>query len=318
VRGLITDLPRATAWEFGGCPYGLEPLSLPAEVTADEPEPEVDGDLLAATRVLLDGAAAEGSLPAPEPVERLYWFRWITGHQVTFVLWRLLADAMSDAMSDAVDEAARPRARPAALDRASRFVLGFAAMLLYTSSCPRYVYHGVIRPSMGYVHPAFSGTWAPDFTAVRTLLRGRIPAGLVPDATSLTAAIMLSRQVHEGIAEKLVPGSRSLLQAAGGPQHDWRPDVLATLYDSYFLTVRAAVPPSAVVLQLARRLQAIQLDLAANGLYPEDVPGEQPVALRTGNVRELVRDLPALLSDLGVDAVAQSITKAPAVAYNGR
>lgn len=306
MRGLVTDLPPAASWNFGGHPYGLEPLFLPAGPGPDEPRPEIDDGLMGRTRVLLDGdATGAHSLLAPEPVERRYWFRWITGHQTTFILWRLLAGAMTDL--------AEPQSWRAAADRASRFVAGYSGMLLYTSSCPRDVYQRVIRPSMGLVHPAFSGTWAPDFVAVRSLLRGRLSTSWRPDMlrspelTALIEASAFSRRVHEWVAQKLVPGAASLLQTAGGPRRDWRPDVLAALYDGYFLTARSPVPLTAVGLQLVRRLRAIQLDLAANESYPQGGTEEPPPP----EVREFIRGLPALLSDLAADAIAQTHAGAP-------
>lgn len=164
---VLTEVPVREGWDFGDFPYGLEPLTIPDAGT----EPGGDGPCsrFAGLCTHLEHISRSG-VPGPvEPVEssdRLYWFRWITGHQVTFVLWQLVAREL--AMAERGE-----RDREAALASAALFTRGFSAMLLYTSSTPIDVYHEVIRPSMFLQHRGFSGTWAPDFapSAISTAAR---------------------------------------------------------------------------------------------------------------------------------------------------
>jgi hypothetical protein len=211
--------------------------------------------------------------------DQLFWFRWITGHQVCFVLWRLVADTAADVL----DARIAPGAALVGIERAVR---ACSAMFLYSCSCPRSVYETVIRPSMFLQHPAFSGSWAPDYVPVRTLFRGRSsPVTRHPQAGDLLEAVRLYQVVHEGAAAKLVPGGRSLLQGAIKEQpRDVRLQHL--IYDNYFLTHRAPVSRHEVVAQLLRRLVAVAQDVAANGFHPAGGagPGDLPEELRRAEV----------------------------------
>ncbi|MCS0606270.1 L-tyrosine 3-hydroxylase [Streptomyces sp. LP11] len=293
---------------YGGRPYGLEPLLLPPA-----PVPyRVDGPLARRYADLLGTGPGPETGPAAGPgapggadcAERLFWFRWITGHQVTFLLWQELARRAA--------EAAEPTApAPASADEvaaAARLVRGYSAMLLYTASCTRDVYHRVIRPSMALHHPAFSGAWARDYTPVRPLLRGRLPAAWAGRADALLGECALNETVHEGIAEKLVPGAPSLLQAAAGDGRALPRDVRAVLFDLYFLTVHAPCPPAEAAVQLLRRVRAVREDLAANGLYPAGASSraERPAALRAEPVEEIEHTVSRLLGRLARDSVGCS------------
>jgi len=290
---VIEALPVAGRWDFGGLPYGLEPLTLPEAASDPEPADRAEaadraggsslplgGDLESSRLVLRALGVARDTVPppAPDPVERIFWFRWITGHQTTFILWQLLARA--HAQED--------------LESSRVFVRGYSAMLLYTGSCPRDVYHRVIRPSMALQHPGFSGSWARDFWPLRRLLR--FGAATAPD-TPLGRECQLNMLIHQGIADKLVPDGPSLLQSATGQDLPWKRATLAVLYDNYFLTLRAAVPYPAVVRQLMRRLHAIGRDIAANGLYPPyaSSAGEKPPRLREREADECERTIPETL-----------------------
>jgi hypothetical protein len=90
---MVTDLPTGSGWFFGGLPYGLEPLTLPSPGVTDDAlgHPASDDrsvkDYDGACRLILRTGG-----PAPLPANdgtahELYWFRWITGHQVRFVVW---------------------------------------------------------------------------------------------------------------------------------------------------------------------------------------------------------------------------------------
>ena len=294
-----TGLLEAGVTEFGGRDYGLEPLVLPT----DPVHSSGDGQLTRRYAELLGPDPSPGPGPSSSAgpreahsAEQLFWFRWITGHQLTFMLWQELGRRAAGAAAPAPpDETAS----------AARLVRGYSAMLLYTASCTRDVYHRVIRPSMALHHPAFSGAWARDYGPVRALLRGRLPAGWEGRADALLEECALNEAVHEGIALKLVPDAPSLLQSAAGQGRPLPRDVRAVLFDTYFLTLRAPCSPAEVAAQLLRRVRAVCDDLAANRLYPAYASSraEKPDALRAERIEEIEHTVPQLLAAIARDSV---------------
>ena len=293
----LTDLPAGRGWDFGGFAYGLEPLVLPAVTEPDAlrdrtgPAP-VRGyaETCRLIRAYGDGDDPVQTIGPSEGADDLFWFRWITGHQVCFVIWRL--------MGQLIDEVNRGRT-PAdeALEAMCRYIDGYSAMLLYTGSCPHELYHVLIRPSMARQHRGFSGSWAPDYPKVRELLRGRLPAAMSNgDAGDLLDCVKLHNIVHEGVATKLVPGGRSLLNQAGVGRLNR--DVVGMLYDSYFMTVRLAVTRHQVVAQLLRRLAAIAQDITANGLYADDDRSALPNQFHTAEVVKCEKGLVEILFEV--------------------
>lgn len=313
---VLSDLPARGRWDFGGYPYGYEPLTLPMPGSPDLvdalPAAATYAEVCVRIRALgRDPAVAAGVEPCPHE-ETLYWFRWITGHQVTFVIWRLMSGVL-EAVADgglAPEAAVRPL---------SVYVRGYCGMLLYTGSCPRDTYERVIRPGMRLRHPSFSGSWAPDYGPVRDLLRRRIPR-LEPPATTpdLAKAIALHELIHDGIAARLVPDGQSLLRGSGVGRQDAR--LLHALYDNYFVTSRAPVPRAAVVGQLLRRLVAVAQDLAANTLYPVDpvAAGEQPGSLAAPEVRDCADALGDIVGDVADAAVWSGSAMWPDGAADGK
>jgi hypothetical protein len=276
-----TRLLAAAVPEFGGRSYGLEPLVLP--LTPHPPSDE------GATEPEQPGDRADGGLGAPESAEQLFWFRWITGHQLTFIIWqeigRLIAGApASDPASD--------------IWRAITLIRAYSAMLLYTASCTREVYHKVIRPSMALHHPGFSGSWARDYGPVRALMRGRLPGAWVREGTPLIGECALNDTVHEAIAAKLVPGAPSLLQSSGGDGRNLPRDMRAVLFDTYFLTLRAPCTPEEVTAQKLRRVRAVLADLRVNGLYSglASSRDERPDVLLSPDVEKIERAMPSVLT----------------------
>lgn len=300
IGDLTTALPTPRRWDFGGHPYGLEPLLLPASAP-DPASVDAQGfaELESSSRSLLDlGAAGDGSgPPMPDPVERIFWFRWITGHQTTFVLWQLLAQAKRRAAND-------PAAAEDALESCRVFVRGCSTMLIYTGSCPRNVYHRVIRPSMALQHPGFSGSWARDFRPVHGVLSARALTR-APD-TSFGRECTLNGIIHQGIADKLVPDAPSLLQETTERNVPWHRSALSVLYDTYFLTLRGEISYASLVSQMMRRLHAIGHDIAANGLYPPyaSSAAEKPPCLRTEQVEDCERSIPETLFAIATRATA--------------
>lgn len=305
---VLRELPTDLTWTFGGFPYGLEPLTLPHPGT-DTPADTVPGvDPVGEEARQREYVAACGRLRQLGPPglrddhltraggDEVFWFRWLTGHQVSFVLWRLMAQLL--------DAVAERRVEPAAaLAPLTHYVRGYCAMLLYAGSCPRAVYHRTIRPSMQLQHPSFSGGWAPDYRPVRDLFRGRRPqVTRAPGAAELIRAIALHEAVHAEVAARLVPDGRSLLRASEvrGLQN---PRLLGLLYDNYFLTLRAPVSRHDVVAQLLRRLLAVLQDLAARDLHPS-IAGADPGAelTRTPEVAACELDLAEICFQVAVSA----------------
>ena len=293
---VLADLPAGPDWDFGGFPYGLEPLTLPP-AGSRPPDPSgpggPDAGLLRRSFDLI-GPGAAGGLPPCTAPDELFWFRWITGHQVSFVVWWLAALLVDDAV-----EARAPWS--AIAGPLCSLVRGYGAMLLYTGSCPRGIYHEVIRPGMRRHHPGFSGSWAPDYGPVRDLLRSRwLPFVRSPESGELQRAIGLVRLVHDAVAAKLVPDGRSLLRQSGVRRQDT--GLLHLIYDSYFWTLRAAVSRDRVVAQLIRRLVAVARDLAANGLHPSVADADRPPELWAPEVIALETAIPDLLRQVAHDA----------------
>lgn len=282
--GALSDLPARGRWDFGGFAYGLEPLLLPAvgapdAVPSDPAEVAPAGAYAETCRhlhALGDRGLVIPDVPPSESPHDLFWFRWITGHQVCFIIWRLTAQLLDD-----LNEGRRSAGE--VVQPISRYVDGYSAMLLYTGSCPRDLYNVLIRPSMRMRHRAFSGSWAPDYWPIRDLFRRRrLPPMAPADAAELIGTITLLQQVHDGVAARLVANGRSLLREAEvrGPDHR----LAGMIYDSYFTTLRTPVPRHEVVAQLLRRLVAIAQDVAANSLYPMDDNDDRPPELRSPEV----------------------------------
>ena len=295
---VVADAPAYERWDFGGHPYGLEPLTLPApgswhpaEGTAAVVKVSGIGGTPARASLLEEFGVPPRLAALPEDTDRLYWFRWITGHQVCFILWQQIGRLMR--------ESADGECGPAeAIAPLRHHVRGCCAMLIYTGSCPGSVYSRVIRPSMRLQHPAFSGSWAPDFWPVRDLLRGRHTAFAgVPGAEGLAEAVELYRTVHEEVAARLVPDGQSLLRKAD--MRSWNLPVMRLMYDNFFLTMRAEVGADRVCAQLLRRLVAIARDVQVNGLHPGR-------ALSAARIEGCDADVAELL-----DEVARAVAQPP-------
>jgi L-tyrosine peroxygenase len=264
---LLTDRPSCREWDFGDYPYALEPLSLPAPGAPDIEEEGGAGSDGAASyeevtqylRGIGEGAVSLDRIEPCETPEELYWFRWITGHQACFAIWRLMAQLQEEVVEGAVP-------LEPAFAHLSAYARGYSTMLLYTGSCPRPLYHALIRPSMRLRHRSFSGSWAPDYAPVQDLFRGQeTRLNELPGADALARAVELYRLVHDGVAAKLVPDGKSLLRQSTVNTSESH-ELLGLLYDSYFLTLRAPVSHQDVVAQLLRRLVAIAQDAAVNAV----------------------------------------------------
>jgi L-tyrosine peroxygenase len=316
---VIDSVPRSAAWEFGGHRYGLEPMALPR--TGQSPVTTGDEDRILRFRALLetivDGHGLSGDEAAamrpggPADVDRIFWFRWITGHQATFVIWQLLA-AVLTRVSDH-----DPRGRASDLEplaaEARLLLRGYSLMLLYTASVPQEIYGRVIRAWMARQHPNLSGAWARDYGPIRPLLHGKIDFGGGRQAEALREECAVNERVHEGVSLKLVPSGVSLFEAGNVNcgAHRLSRENLQWLYDGVFLTNRAPLRYSSVFRQLLRRLHAISLDLAANDLYPSFAPSrhEAPLLLLAEDIEDRVRDFKSTILDIATLPIATSLVR---------
>jgi hypothetical protein len=306
---VLADLPNGPRWQFGGFAGGLEPLTLPFPLEPDRRAAPVSGRFTATCdeiERLSHSRLPDWSLPPVAEADSLFWFRWITGHQVSFVVWRLAGQLLAG-LADQPDPSA-------ALARLRLYVDMYSAMLLYSGSCPQEVYHRTIRPSMQLRHPGFSGAWAPDYAPVRHLLRGRL-CGLdvSPAGVELDRAVEFNLQVHEYVAAKLVPDGVSLLRGSEPTTRRQDGRVLNMIYDNYFLTARVPVSRAEVIAQLLRRILAILHDLHSNGYqlqrgFPEPSPALAafPQAL-PARVRRCEQAIPQLLAELARTAVTAEL-----------
>ncbi|MCP2166569.1 hypothetical protein [Goodfellowiella coeruleoviolacea] len=213
---------------------------------------------------LVDQSQAGSGPPAllrpPRDTQELARYRWLVGHQSTFVVWRLLTDAMASAL-DHPDQAA------SACHEAGELFGVYSVLLLYSGSCPPGVYHDSLRPEMMSCHPAFSGEWAPDHRPVLSLLhrvRRECPTGA---ARELMSAFKANQRVHMAVARALVPDGESLLRKA-----DRRPGQRPSaeehrMYDRFFRVRRRPVCHRTLRAQLVRRVGQACVDLATHGLY---------------------------------------------------
>ncbi|MFI6996583.1 L-tyrosine 3-hydroxylase [Nocardia sp. NPDC050175] len=227
-----------------------------------------------------------GTKPVEE--ERLFWYRWIAGHQISFLLWR----AMHDVVRHHADEDAdRPGERE--LDLLSACIDGYSTTLLYSSTVPRELYHADIRARMALQHPAFSGTWAPDYRGVRRLFRSNLPWQEDGSCAALDEAVARNEVTHSHIADHLVPDGHSLLQKSVGAPGVSISREKEDLYDNFFLTVRRPVSHAEFVAQLDARIADLAADLKHNGLYPNVDGQHYPVVTQQSDevMRPLVSDI---------------------------
>ncbi|GAA1309874.1 hypothetical protein [Saccharothrix xinjiangensis] len=289
---LVLLPPDPQGWDFGDYNYALEPLTLPHPHHPGAPPGALSTDDVqgAFLRLAEQNSTGLGALrtAAEDSRERLFWFRWITGHHISFILWRLIADAL-DRLAAGEDD---PEELTATI---THYVRGYGRALLYTGSVPRTVYTTVIRPGMHRHHTAFSGTWAPDYQPVRRLLRGHHRPHATNDATArLEQQVHSTRRLHLDVASKLVPSGRSLLAEATTGRRPPRPRARGTIFDCYFLTVRAPVSQPQIAAQLLRRHKALAIDLATNHLHPggtDDPPGRPRSTSTPRHVHEITEPL---------------------------
>jgi hypothetical protein len=300
-----TKAPDLADWPFGGYPYGLMTLTLP-----DPDVRRVGGDFAEVTGQLrmlgTDGAADR--VHHADSIERLLWFRWITGNQAACALWQILDDELALVLGDEVASAAA---------NAERLLDGYSALLIYTGTPTRALYRELIRPAMGRQHRSFSGRWAQDYVpvmaklqALRSRYRGRPrPAPI----ESLIEASKRNHRTHVAVAAKLVPGEESLLRANDGGALAGASADTVRLYDAFYSTRRSLVTREEVVAQLLVRIRAILWDLRINDLYPAGSGSrhEWPAEMWGDDLRSLERRVTDVLRTAGEAAAASLRRSAP-------
>lgn len=232
---------------YGDYPYGLEPLVLPPP---GEPWLETD-------KQGFDFGTVPYR-PVPREAEEVSsatraWFRWITGHQMSFLIWRFIASSGDLRYIASVD--ARVTAQ---------LVAGYSASLVYTSSMPAREYASSVRPAMERTHRAFTGSWAPDYRSVRELMLSprKAAAVLGTGADELVERIRECHDVHRQVANRLVPTRVSLLQESGMATGDAKANIDTDLiYDAFFLVARRPVSFVSALEQFQRRVHAVTADL---------------------------------------------------------
>lgn len=239
--------------------YSVESLILPdpgsaLESSADHGVWAAVSSAQSLLTALVDGDAPENE--AQPSVTELFWFRWIIGHQLCFLAWRLASEVQSAIESGRMERDVGEPLLVACVD-------GYTGLLIYSGSCPQDVYHDTIRPSLHQQHPAFSGTWSPDYQQVLRLFRGLEERAM--ESPLVSAAIKRHFRVHKFVAARLVPDGISLLQAAGNDVRGLEQHDLFLLYDNYFMTVRAPVTAPELLAQLLCRVHDVLLDVRQNG-----------------------------------------------------
>lgn len=232
---------------YGDYPYGTEPLSLPDPgrpwLKLGERESEF-GDVPHRPALREDAHVS--------PTTRA-WFRWITGHQVSFLIWRFIADSCELRHVASVD----PRITAQLVD-------GYSASLVYTCAMSTDEYADSVRPAMERTHRAFSGSWAPDYRPIRTLMVSprKATAALGAGGEEVVARIRECHDVHRQAADYLVPARVSLLQqskratgSTGAPEDN------GFIFDSFFLVARRDISVVTALEQLERRVSVVTGDL---------------------------------------------------------
>lgn len=262
----------AVCWVAFGAQADLglvEPLWLPMPGRVRAPptgqgrdDTQLLDDAIALVRQVARGQGPAATHPPRGTHDRVR-YRWLVGHQVSFVVWQLATESLVHLTSAATASS------KTVLEVADYLDL-YSAMLLYTASCSPEQYHQILRPAMRAADPAFSGTWARDHEALPKLLktlRHRHPGAAVRPVTD---AYRDSRLMHIAVARYLVRDGVSLLRQArqgsgGGPTESER-----DLFDRFFQVIRTDVGAHWRAAQLLRRLGQVLCDIELHPLEPFD------------------------------------------------
>ena len=242
---------------YGDYLYGLEPLVLPGP---DEPWLEIDKRGFETGNVPYRPASA--GVEDVSSATRA-WFRWITGHQLSFLIWRFIASSCDLRYVASVDARVT-----------TQLVAGYSASLVYTSFMSAGEYASTVRPAMERTHRAFTGSWAPDYRSIRDLMMSprRAAAALGAGADELAVRIRECHDVHREVANRLVPTRVSLFQEAGMSAGAVETQVATDMiYDAFFLVARRPGSFVSALEQFERRVHAVTADLtrSEDGAEPD-------------------------------------------------
>ena len=257
----ITTPPTAGQWCIGGTGYGVEALVMPFTGSRLRRPSATPAETAALRR---SGEALQMMVESPEVVPRndavdsslASWARWINGHQLTFIAWRLAREVRDAFKAKLIGPHQAAHLLAACVDAYSR-------LLVYSGSCSISDYHQIIRPAMYRHNPAFSGTWAADYAPIRDVLRMN-PESMVelgPNAM-LHRVLSDNRAVHEYIANRLVPDGVSLLQQAHHVPLGQSRVVRNGAYDLFFMTARSQISGQELLAALLRRANDLLLDVS--------------------------------------------------------
>jgi hypothetical protein len=251
---------------YGGF-ASVEPIRLPS--AGSLPVDCADGCCAQAVRRLfiesdldllrdLSRGGRPGRLRAPADGGKRARYRWMIGHHAAFGVWICLRHALNSAMGE-------PAGSAGSIDLASQLYDAYSVLFLYSGSCTAERYASSIRAEMVRHHPAFSGEWAADYVGLPVLTR-QVLKHHSPDAVApLAEAVRRNRQAHAAVAQRLVPGGKSLLQQSGR-----RPGGLCSqadhdTYDEYFAVRRSRVCALVFSTQITRRLAQVACDISEHG-----------------------------------------------------
>jgi hypothetical protein len=239
-------------WSLRDGPFDVEVLRIPRAA---------DGLLARCAEPVRRAGHTAGVAPLLDSLV-VAWFRWIVGHQLLFMQWRLLGASLYRVLGRGVPGPG--------MGSADGLIDLCSVLLLYCGSCTPAGYLDVLRPTMARRHPAFSGEWATDFHAIPGLVRAVVDSDR--SVRHVRAAWRLNQRVHAAVANRLVPGQPSLLRQAGrrlgaGPTAEE-----ADAFDSFFRTRRDVSCGQGFCVQLSRWLAKVLGDLACFGLYYDSAP----------------------------------------------
>jgi hypothetical protein len=169
-----TQLDLPSDCPLGEEARGLDTLFMPpvplkfAVLERPSPQSTISLELEAARRDIghvFAGKQHDVRRPLTVHDRRIFWYRWVMGHQVSIIIWYLINVQLRAGRENEAQERET-------VERLELLTDSYSCMLRYSGSCPPATYEHFIRPQMEKHHPRFSGTWAPDYIPVRRFFLG--------------------------------------------------------------------------------------------------------------------------------------------------
>ena len=202
--------------------------------------------------------------------ERLFWFRWIIGHHVSFICWVLINKYLNDNinLNKLNDNKIKLNS-----DRCLLLLQLLNCMYIYSSTVLEEVYNVTTRKFMNLYCNGFSGTWAKDYATLKNTISKYCK--LEEKKTynqNIKALFNESKIVHFAIANKLVKDRKSLLYKLN--QSNPLTTVIKDshkIYDFFFIVERDNhVTEENLIVSLKERLSIIKSDVEYNALFHAD------------------------------------------------